>query len=270
MKGIILYFSLTGNTKLACNYIKAKVTNIDFELHNMRDGYINLSNYDIIGFATYSESFSIAEYVKNYILGMEYLDKPAFVFSTYGKNNGATCEILGEFIRKKGFKIVANHALNTPENMPPVIKLDHGHINNPSEKQLSEFSSFIVELQQLAESFAKKESLNEIKIKFKKGDKIIANVMNKIMFPSVIKTLMGGNKKIDPTACTQCKKCISICPYGIISMKGYPEFDEKRCHGCFACYNLCPSKAIFTNGYNKVGMYPEPNNVLKEKLKIKP
>ena len=86
MKGAILIFSNTGNTKLACERIKAKAKNVEFSLFNMRDGYVDLTEYGIVGFATYASEFKVARFVTDYMAKLpEYKDKPAFVFTTYGR-----------------------------------------------------------------------------------------------------------------------------------------------------------------------------------------
>ncbi|GFP74485.1 EFR1 family ferrodoxin [Clostridium fungisolvens] len=263
MKGAILYFSLTGNTKLACEYIISKIHDVEFDLMNMRDGYPNLDEYNIIGFATYADEYSIAEFVKEYIDGMESINKPAFVFSTYGKDNGAATKVLAEKITKKGFKVVLDHGLNTPENYPPVMKHDHGHINNPTKQQMDEFNIFIDELSKICLKIRNREVVNEKKVLVK--TKYI--VLSKLGTALMMRKIMGA-KKVDSTLCIQCKKCVNTCPYKVIKMNDFPVFDEAKCHGCFACYNLCPTKAIYTNGYNKFGHYPKPNKAVIEKLKV--
>jgi menaquinone-dependent protoporphyrinogen IX oxidase len=82
LKGVILYFSLTGNTRLACEYIKNKVTGIDFELADMRDAKPDLSGFAMVGFAAFASEFKVARFVKNYIKNMAVCQKPAFVFTT--------------------------------------------------------------------------------------------------------------------------------------------------------------------------------------------
>ena len=53
----------------------------------MRDGYPDLNDYDIVGFATYACGVKVAQYVFDYMTGLEAVqDKLAFVFTTYGKD----------------------------------------------------------------------------------------------------------------------------------------------------------------------------------------
>jgi hypothetical protein len=151
MQGIILYFSLTGNTRLACEYIRNKVTGIDFELVNMRDAKPDLSAFALVGFATFASEFKVARFIKNYIEGMDASQKPAFVFTTYGRNNGAATKVLADLVKAKGFRVILDGSLNTPENFPPVIRREHVHVDNPTFEQMKAFDAFIAELSGMAQ-----------------------------------------------------------------------------------------------------------------------
>lgn len=263
MKGAILYFSLTGNTKLACEYIKGKVQNVDFDLLDMRGGVYDLNKYDIVGFASFADEYNIARFVRSYIENMSIVNKPAFVFSTFGQENGATTKNMAEEISNKGFKVVIDHSLHTPENYPPVIKHSHGFINHPNTIEIDEFNIFINDLTEICEKIKNNETVSEKKVEasFK------YNILTKLTGPKMMRTIMG-RKKVNDELCVQCKKCVSNCPYNAIKMDSFPVFDESKCHGCFACYNLCPTKAIYTKGYNQNFHYPKPNKAVIQKLKI--
>lgn len=264
MKGAILYFSLTGNTKIACEYIKGKSSNVEFDVIDMRKKKQDLSKYDIVGFATYSEGFSIPKYVKNYIDAMEMVkDKPAFVFSTFGRNNGATTWVLAKWVRKQGYKVVIDFALHTPENHPPTIKSDQSYENSPSKDELSEFSLFIEELSDIGKRIGNNEEIKPKEVEIKRIYKMIPELNN----PYLGRKIMGA-KMVDTGLCIQCGKCAKSCAYHAIEMKGFPEFIEKQCHGCWACYNICPEKAIYTKRFKEFANYPKPNKSVEEKLKI--
>ena len=57
MKGVILYYSGSGNTKLACQYISRNLTNIEIELFNMvkAEKIPDFDPFDIVGFATFTD-----------------------------------------------------------------------------------------------------------------------------------------------------------------------------------------------------------------------
>ena len=265
MKGAIIYFSNTGNTKLACERIKGKIKNAEIDLFNMRDGYPDLSSYGIVGFATYSSEFKVAKYVFDYMKDIpEVHDKPAFVFTTYGRNNGSSCAVLAQLASKKGFRIVAEHALNTPENYPPVIRMEHGHVENPTTEQVAEFDAFIDVISAIALKLTNGENVPEHKV----TSKFIYSIFRNLTSRWLMQKLMG-NKKVRKDLCVKCGICVRACPYNAVSMKEYPTFDESKCEGCFACYNHCPKKAIYTKLFKQYANYPRPLPEVVKKLSVK-
>ncbi len=264
MRGSIFYFSLTGNTKIACEYIKGKVKPMEFDLINMRNGQADLSKYDIVGFATYSEGFSIPKFAKNYIDAMETVrNKPAFVFSTFGRNNGATTWVLAKWIRKKGFKVVLDYALHTPENHPPTIKSDQSYENSPDDQELSEFNQFIERLSEICHKIDNNQEVSPKKVEVK----LIYKIMPELNNPYLSRKIMGA-KMVDRRLCIKCGKCAKSCSYNAIKMNEFPGFTEKQCHGCWACYNICPTKAIYTKNFKQYANYPKPNEFVERKLRI--
>lgn len=47
--------------------------------------------------------------------------------------------------------------------------------------------------------------------------------------------------------CTQCGKCIEVCPVQAITRakNGVVRINKKICVGCFMCVSVCPEKAMF-------------------------
>ena len=51
--------------------------------------------------------------------------------------------------------------------------------------------------------------------------------------------------KIDLKLCDRCTLCITVCPYGCISIKDdKPAIDYSLCTGCLICLRECPKSAI--------------------------
>ncbi len=68
MKGIICYCSGSGNTKLSCRYIVAKLKNIEFDLFNIiTDGIPILEKYDVVGFATFTNFWGVPYILQTFI-----------------------------------------------------------------------------------------------------------------------------------------------------------------------------------------------------------
>jgi len=67
-----------------------------------------------------------------------------------------------------------------------------------------------------------------------------------------------GRAELDPQvaivngeACSSCGDCVSVCPYGAISLAaaGVAIVDGAGCKGCGACAPVCPEDAIDLLGY---------------------
>ena len=100
---------------------------------------IDFSKYDIFGFATFADAWRISVVMKDFMKALPRSNKLAFVFNTYGYINGKTTKILSNFAKKKGYKVVAFHALHTPENYPPQIKIGHGSADAPNQLELQKY-----------------------------------------------------------------------------------------------------------------------------------
>ena len=263
MKGLIFYFSGTGTTKLAVEYISSKINNIEFDFYDMNNKNIpDINQYTILGFATYAQFFSPPKCVENFIESINKEEKKyVFVFNTYGLINGNTLSILGDLVKRRGDKLIAGFALNTPESSPIMIKYKITSKNAPNEKELMKFNDFIRNLDNKVNEINKGIEIKEISIKKKRVFKVVKKVLSGNSLVSI------GEKHVDKDKCIKCKKCQEKCPYDAIYFEnGYPKFHEKKCESCFICYNNCLMQAIYSNKH-KLIRYRKPNDKVIEKLK---
>ncbi|MBU1050918.1 EFR1 family ferrodoxin [Candidatus Bipolaricaulota bacterium] len=259
MRGLICYYSGTGNTKLACEVIAQKIASIEFELFDIvHDGLPNCATYDLIGFAAWADYFNPPKRMKTFLASLPAQDRtPAFVFNTFGSTPGKTLPSMDRWARNRGFHVIAGHSLHTPENYPPLIKHGMTAENSPSTRELARFSEFILQLDRLAQLLADGRPVPARK----------AGLLR--LLPSLPRTLSRtfmGKKYVNTNACTECGICRERCPYGAITLAPKPEFDQGKCYGCWACYNLCPTQAISTRKIKGVPQYAHPNLQLREKL----
>lgn len=262
MKGIICYYSGSGNTKLACQYIAKKIKSVEFDLCNIvKDDKPDLNEYDVVGFATWADFMGAPQLFHSFIEKIELkTDKPAFVFNTYGAMSGKTLRDMESTVKSKGFNVICGHSLHTPENYPPSITRGMGFRNSPSKRSLKKFDTFITELENTLIDLKQNKTLQQTKIKL--------SLLNSILpkFPRTKAREDMGEKFIDETLCNECGICEGSCPYGAIELNSKPVFDMDRCYGCWACYNHCPEKAIYTKKVRGKGHYPKPNEQLLKKL----
>ncbi|MHA1401590.1 MAG: EFR1 family ferrodoxin [Candidatus Heimdallarchaeaceae archaeon] len=265
MKGIVCYYSNTGNTKLACHYLANKIKNANFDLFNIaEDGIPELDKYNVIGFATYAEFWGPPYLFQEFIERLpEQHSKPAFIFNTYGCISGKTLRMLKTWVSTKGFSVIAGHSLHTPENYPPMIAAGRGYEQAPNEKEIAKFNTFISILDRNLHLLQQGKTIKKSRIKI--------GLLNSFLLPfsrTKARKAMGA-KFVDDTLCTECGICEKVCPHGAIHLDPKPIFNMNKCYGCWSCYNRCPTKAIYTKKYRGVGHYPAPNTQLKEKLKVK-
>jgi len=167
MRGIICYCSGSGNTRLACNYIAGKVKNVELELFDIiRDGMPALENYDVAGFAAFTNYSGIPYIFQDFMENLtQQNNKPAFVFNTYGFMKGRTLQIISELAGMKGYKVVAGNSLHTPESYPPMIAIGMGNKKAPDKKELKNFNEFISELDHIISLMKSGSELHQKEIK---------------------------------------------------------------------------------------------------------
>jgi ferredoxin/flavodoxin len=264
LRGIICYYSNSGNTKLACQYIVKNIKNVDFDFFSIaKDNIPDLEIYDIVGFAVFTDFLGPSKLVQTFIEKLpRQNNRLTFVFNTYGFISGKTLKILDKWISARGFKVIAGYSLHTPENYPPMIAGGRGNEQAPSKKEMNEFNSFISELNRFLYLFGEGKEI--------KRNKINIGLLNSLLptFSRAKARKDMGEKYIDEALCTQCGTCEKICPYEAIKLNPKPIFDMNKCYGCWACYNHCPNKAIYTKKCRGIGHYPKPNCQLEEKLKV--
>ena len=260
MKGALIYFSNTGNTKLACEYIKKHLTNIELELADLKRAKpIDLSAYDLVGFAAWADYGAPSLLINEYFDSLpEQHGKPAFVFNTFGMMNGGTLKGLHGRAIKAGFNVAAAFALHTPENIPLMIAKGFTSEGAPNRHEMEKFQTFI-------------KDIDWICLEIKAGQAVKKSVHFGLLdhfspFPRTKAKKDMGEKFVDQALCTKCGICKKECPYAAIELRPYPVFDQEKCYGCWTCYNRCPQKAIYTKKFRGQWHYPKPSEALAKKL----
>jgi ferredoxin len=260
MKGLLLYYSNTGNTKLACEYIKRHLNNIELELVDLKQSRpADFSAYDLFGFAAWADYGAPSLLINEYLGSLpEQHGKPAFVFNTFGMMNGGTLKGLHDRTAKAGFNVVAAFALHTPENIPLMIAKGFVSEGAPNQHEMGKFQTFIKGLDDICLDISAGKA---VKKNFRFG---LADYLS--FFPRTKAKKDMGEKFVDQALCTKCGICKNACPYSAIELSPYPVFDMNKCYGCWACYNRCPQKAIYTRKFRGQWHYPKPNEALAKKL----
>ncbi|MGA1821818.1 MAG: EFR1 family ferrodoxin [Thermoplasmatota archaeon] len=261
-RGIIFYYSSTGNTELACEYLRRRSSQTEFELHDMKSGKRDdLDAFEIVGFATFVDYMGPPKFFVDFVKGIRTSGgKPAFVLNTCASIPGRSLKTMSRMVESSGFEVLSGHTIFMPENLPYMRRRGIRNDGNPKEKEFASFNSFISDLDDLATSISLKGEVRKRPLKI--------GILN-LLIPAFRRTRarksMGGIWADDP-ACIECGKCVPICPYGAIRMDPKPVFDLSRCYGCYACYNICPADAIRTKKIQGGHHYRGPSQDLLRKL----
>jgi len=263
MKGIIFYYSCSGNTKLAVEYLKSKIKNVEFELFNIiKNSPPDFSKYDVVGFALWADYLRPSPIFNSFIEKIEKQNnKPTFIFNTYGMLSGNTLPMMEKALKSKGFDIIGGHSLHTPESYPPNRKKGWDFDKAPEEKDINSFNEFISKLSSIFEAIKENKPFEKIKIKVGLLDKIIK-------LPKGANKKDFGIQKVNEELCKECGVCANGCPYEAITLNPKPVFNHEKCMGCWFCYNHCAPKAIYTEKFKGDFQYPKPIEVLQEKLRV--
>lgn len=248
----ICYYSGSGNTKLACEFIAARlgdpVDPIDITVAPDAD----LAAYGVVGLATFTDFGSIPERFIRYLAGLpDQAAKPAFCLNTYGLMSARTASDLIAAATSAGFTVVASHSLRMPESYPPMIARGLGFANQPSHARMRSFERFVDSLPSSASSLAAVDVPR------------LSRLMRQR--PRTTARDRMGEKRVDAATCTRCGTCKRGCPYDAITLAPYPVFDQERCFGCWRCYNRCPSHSISTKRFTGP-YYPRPSEHARKAL----
>lgn len=263
MKVLICYYSGSGNTKLCCNYIGNKLRDCSVDLFDIvRDRSLNIDNYDVIGFATFTDLLAAPQKFIDFVDSLKQQNnKPAFVFNTFGFITGHTIDHMRRLVKNKGFSVLAGHALHVPENYPPMIRAGKGFEDAPNSKEMNKFNRFIDNLE-LSLASVNSDMIISHKIKIPFLFRLIP------VFSRRITKKEFGIHNVKSELCRECGLCAKGCPYDAITMDPKPVFNHDKCHGCWYCYNICRNKAVYTPKFSGECQYPKPIDKLREKLKI--
>lgn len=210
MKGLICYFSTTGNTKLVCEAIAAKVKIAEWVFYDLTDQSVPiLDDYDIIGLATYTDFWGPPQKVQSFVENLvnQHGNKSAFILNTHAGESGKTLMILNDWLKSKGFNVIAGHSLIMPVNYPPALSGGWNNAGDPSEQDIQEFNKFIFQLTRALSLLKDGE----------KPQELLVNIDERNMsFPFAVRTTAKedmGEVFVDVDLCTKCGICKKVCPY---------------------------------------------------------
>lgn len=265
MKVALVYYSATGNTKLACEYVKRCIHGICIDLIDfMEITSFVITEYDIIGFAFFTDAWQPPNILLEFIQRLsEVQNKYAFALNTFGCISGKSALTISRTLKNKGFQVIEAFSLHAPESYPPMIASGKGYNESPSPSEFRRFQNFINRLQESFSKIARGEEIRSRRPKLKFIDWLVPGN------PAAFTRILYGTLelKIDTEACTQCGLCTQYCPVKAISVLHKVHIDQEKCQQCWSCYNHCPYRAVKVGKYTGQGQYRKPIPRYQNKFK---
>lgn len=252
---MIFYFSGTGNSEYAANYIgkvlSEKVISIAEEALKVEKEYY-LEQNEVIGFIypiyawgapklviDFIKSIKLKNYNKNYI----------FSVATCGANIGNTMETMKDVLKHKNLILNSGFSLIMPNNYMLMGDVDSKEVENKklkaAELRLRDISNILV-----------KRKNNVIDVEKGTMPWFLSGVIN----PLFTKFSMNAKKFYADSKCIGCKTCERTCPTKNIFVNGKTVKWGQNCISCLACINRCPVRAIqYGKSTKSKGRYVNPN-----------
>ncbi|HVN96492.1 MAG TPA: flavodoxin family protein [Syntrophorhabdaceae bacterium] len=234
MKGIVIYFSLTGNTMKIARAIHLGMKSVIGHAHlaKLKDVDVqSLTDYDVIGLGAPVWG-GVPPNVMRLVHDLPRLSgKHAFVFCTHGVLPERFFPPLFKQLTKKGLTVIGIRDWYGSVNRPalPTPYLTDGH---PDEIDLEEAEGFGAEMAELSQ-------------KLEAGETVIMPTFPKMQMTPPNK-LPRPLPERDASKCRYpaCRTCMDHCPVGGIDLTSTPPVFAKGCSICYFCEMICPEGAI--------------------------
>ncbi len=250
MKILVLYFSATGNTRHAAEYIAGKLRSAGEEasVASIEELPPEQVRCDMLIMGYPVNAFSLPGSVRNYIAAMPDPDlKGAFVFCTMGAWPGDAVRKGLLALKKRGYVPLGGAAIAMPA-AGKLCTLDKNH------KDVRELAGRDFGALPQADAFL--EQVSTVIARIKSGQPVtfstdeleidalpwLSGLLADALRPLAAKYLAGHLKS--DAKCTGCGYCARICPSGAITISGKKASFSKLCEMCLRCLNHCPEHSI--------------------------
>lgn len=250
MKAVIVYFSITGNTKKIAEAIGGEFERegVNTRLVSIRD-YDNVNDSkeileaDVIGIGSPTHFSSLPYNIIPFILENlpDISGKPVFIFSTSGFSPFAALKSLSNLAREKGAEVVG--ALGAPGyDVIPQIKPLGINVGKPDSGDLHDAERFAHYLIFKLENKPKARAWDiSEKIKVSRRWEYVQGVLFAFFRKRTYSPPMHISEK-----CISLGLCAKACPVHRIKMHPKPAFIGE-CLMCYQCVYACPREAIKIN-----------------------
>jgi len=242
LKGILFYFSGTGNTRWAADNFKSKLEKmgVSIELHNMEsEAEYNLSAYDFFILGTPVHAEIPPKNVHDFVNKLPHSDSAmrVMLFSTQGAEGAACLDIIREVLVKKGYNVTNQVFIQMVNNYwffagkKPSMELFKKRKLQAERK-----------IQRAAEDFYNNKNYRD-KVGF--GRVVFSKLMQRTFYRSLPKMSTSITSSSD---CHKCGECLRNCPKGNITFENGHALFHGNCIMCMRCIHICPVNAVRYKG----------------------
>lgn len=243
MKGVMYYFSGTGNTKWVADKFKMYFNKheIDLDIINLEKVSLVEYQYDflIIGTPIYFDNSP--RIINKFVEALPETDskKNCIVFSTNTWGNSAALDQLGRCMKKKGYNLISQVNII----MPPNLKFKN-RVNVFKDKtSIKIMTSAANKIKGVVKDFLAERLNIENTAKSQIYIKRIKDMVSNYKRDHLVKYLKSTDQ------CTSCGRCLRNCPCSNITLDNGQVVFHSNCVTCMRCMCICPQEAITFKGY---------------------
>lgn len=263
IKGIVIYYSQTGNTKKVANAISAGVKEVikDCTVLAMKQvSAEELAKYDLIGLGYPTWSSKEPPNVRAFIEGLtSMVGKNVFIFSTHGARPAGLITSIAPLMRQKGISLIGFKDWYGSVWLPHMPKpyVTDGH---PDETDLKEAADFGKEMAELSVRIKSGESLLVPLLTEESDEKAHGKREDAPAEFRGARLEAKKSMRVDLEKCTFCNLCVENCPVDAIDFSvSPPMFKIDVCIPCWYCEQICPTGAIQVDWESLTRVYDRHN-----------
>ncbi len=235
----IFYFSSTGNSLYIAEQIKAELGGEIRFIPKFKD---DVDTYDKIIIVSPIHSFGLPTLVYNFIDGLK-TSKPLYIVLNHGGMEAFAPYYAYQVCKEKGLNIRSVQAVMMPEIYTLTFSQPKFLINLVLRKAPKRIKPVIEAIREDKEIVIPKPEKDKWTPK---------HLENRKIFHKLVKDFKITEK------CTDCGKCIRICPVNNIKYENSEIIFGDKCVACLSCYHRCPEKAIQYKNKRKKDRYINP------------
>jgi ferredoxin len=242
MKGILYYFSGTGNTKWAAVKLKNSFKDycIDIELLSIEnENKINLRGYSFIAIGTPIYAEIEPKIMEDFILSMPgtKINTKCILYSTQGGNSCSAIKRLSKILKDKGYNVVVEAMIMMPNN----YYFSFG--KEPSDKKIADIlENAEKKIRDITKNFNENKVCKVKTFMLRQGIGVLAGKAFRKTIPRISKNINSTQE------CKKCGLCLRNCPKGNITFENGHAIFHSNCNLCLRCIYICPENAVVYKG----------------------